>query len=185
MLTFLPSTKPASFSPWMRAASAPGNAPGAALPKTPITRRGSCARAASGHAAAAPHRNVMNSRRFMSRPLRSRRASYHMVVWNLLNPARRRACIEQVRECSCMSPSVAPARRSSSVARHNARSRAVVGRGASHRRYYRGCSAIRPLCVGDHRRGAIGIAYFYWRASDGRRWRHAPTAPRNCRTQRA
>ena len=40
-----------------------------------------CARAASGHVAAAPPRNVMNSRRFMSRPLRSR-TSYHIVVCN-------------------------------------------------------------------------------------------------------
>src|SRR5262249_26060843 len=80
MLTFLPSVKPVSFSPWMRPASAPGNAPGAALPKTPITRRGSCARAVTDHVAAAPPRNVMNSRRFISRPFRLRRTRHPDII---------------------------------------------------------------------------------------------------------
>jgi hypothetical protein len=38
------------------------------LDRTPITFRGSWARAISGHVAAAMPRNVMNSRRFMGRP---------------------------------------------------------------------------------------------------------------------
>ncbi len=46
---------------------------GPRLHRTPTTRRGSCAPAESGDVAATPPRNVMNSRRFMSRPSRSRK----------------------------------------------------------------------------------------------------------------
>ena len=69
--TFRPSTKPASLRPWRkRAMFCVG--PAADVPsRYPITGiAGCCARAASGHAAAAPPRSVMNSRRFIRSPRR-------------------------------------------------------------------------------------------------------------------
>ena len=62
------------------------NASGEKLLRNPITGIvGCCARAASGHAAAAPPSSVMNSRRFMAPLLRPRAAHYHTV-------ARERCC---------------------------------------------------------------------------------------------
>jgi hypothetical protein len=57
MLMFSPSRKPATSSPWMKAASDPGIG---ALPRTPMTRRGSCA--SCGHPDTAPPRNVTKRR---------------------------------------------------------------------------------------------------------------------------
>src|SRR5215468_10396424 len=60
---------------------------------------GSCARAASGHAAAAPPSSVMNSRRFIRSPRRRARAAYRefgaqgalAVVKLIIRSPRRRA----------------------------------------------------------------------------------------------
>ena len=83
MLIILPSTKPASFSPRRKAGIATSaKKPGKPKPdRTPITRRCSCARAASGHVAAAP-RNAMNSRRFISRPSGRARHATTFVIRN-------------------------------------------------------------------------------------------------------
>jgi len=72
----------------------------------------------------------------------------------LLTP--RKSVVPALSRCerSCMSPNVAPVRRSGSIARRNARSRAVVRTTASHRRYYRACSAIRPRRLSQDRRTA-------------------------------
>jgi len=51
-----------------------------------------------------------------------------------------------------MSPSVAPVRRSGSIARRNARSRAVVTTSSVSQRYYRACPALRPLGLSQGRR---------------------------------
>jgi hypothetical protein len=59
MLILLPSTKPVSFSPWTKAATAPGNVSEELLLRSAITLRGSCARARDTHAAA-PAKRVMN-----------------------------------------------------------------------------------------------------------------------------
>jgi hypothetical protein len=65
MLTFLPSTKPPSSSPWTKAAGAPWNVRRDPLPRKPTVRRGPCARAAATHAVA-PAATVMKSRRLGS-----------------------------------------------------------------------------------------------------------------------
>src|SRR5262249_23373147 len=63
--TFSPSIKPASFRPWRKARSRSASVSGDAAWRNPTTGTvGCCARAASGHAAAAPPRRVMNSHRF-------------------------------------------------------------------------------------------------------------------------
>src|SRR5215831_5605696 len=67
MLMSLPSMKPVSFSPWIKAASLPGYVSEDEPPRKPITFRGSCAPAGDTHAAALPRR-VMNSRRRMLVP---------------------------------------------------------------------------------------------------------------------
>jgi len=65
MATFWPSIKPASASPLRKAATRLAFSSGDPACRNPITgTAGCCARAASGHAAAAPNR-VMNWRRFM------------------------------------------------------------------------------------------------------------------------
>ena len=62
--TLSPSTKPASFRPWRNPRDTSVNASGDWLLRKPITGiAGCCARAASGQAAAAPPRSVMNARR--------------------------------------------------------------------------------------------------------------------------
>ena len=68
MATLRPSTKPASLKPCRNAASVrePMAVVAARNPTTGIA--GCCARAASGHAAAAPPSSVMNSRRFIRSP---------------------------------------------------------------------------------------------------------------------
>src|SRR5262245_7732383 len=61
MLMFSPSRKPATSSPLMKAASDPGIS---ALPRTPLTRRGSCVRPMATQDMAPP-RNVTKSRRLI------------------------------------------------------------------------------------------------------------------------
>jgi len=63
--TLRPSTYPTSFRLWLNRAQAVANRLDDTLPRNPTTGiAGCCARAASGHAAAAPPRSAMNSRRF-------------------------------------------------------------------------------------------------------------------------
>src|SRR5262245_47328501 len=70
--TFWPSTKPSSFRPCWNAATKCMNPADGVLRRKPITGiAGCCARAASGHAAAAPPSSVRNSRRFNSNCIRS------------------------------------------------------------------------------------------------------------------
>src|SRR5215813_6053228 len=64
--TFLPSTKPVSLKPCRKADSIGPSVTGDLPLKYPITGIGCCARAARGHAAAAPPSSVMNWRRLMS-----------------------------------------------------------------------------------------------------------------------
>ena len=76
MATLRPSAKPASprprWNPAMRSVHCAADTPCS----TPITGiAGCCARAASGHVAAAPPRSAMNSRRFMSAPKAQETAS--------------------------------------------------------------------------------------------------------------
>ena len=64
MATFWPSTNPASPRPCRNAVSWRAKSAAAVLLKNPITGiAGCCARAANGHAATAPPKSVMNSRR--------------------------------------------------------------------------------------------------------------------------
>src|SRR5262249_35853648 len=63
--TFCPSTKPISPRPLRNAARYSANVSNEPNPRNPITGIACCARAASGHAAAAPPSSVMNSRRFI------------------------------------------------------------------------------------------------------------------------
>jgi hypothetical protein len=68
--TFWPTRNPASARPCWKAAKAPANASGLLTWRNPITGIfGCCALAASGHAAAAPPRRVMKSRRCMKLPV--------------------------------------------------------------------------------------------------------------------
>src|SRR5262249_54100499 len=66
MLTFWPSTNPAPARPWRNASKEPwAKLFGDRVLRNPITGiTGCCARAATGHAAAAPLTSDMNSRRF-------------------------------------------------------------------------------------------------------------------------
>jgi hypothetical protein len=66
--TVRPSLQPSSRSRCTKATVHRLQAEGVAVPSSPMVGRSPacCARAASGHAAAAPPRTVMNSRRFMS-----------------------------------------------------------------------------------------------------------------------
>src|SRR6516164_4258893 len=75
--TFWPSIKPASFRPWRNLSARSSDQSGDLLSRNPITGiAGGCARAASGHAAAAPSSD-MNERRFIIRSPRLRaRAGY-------------------------------------------------------------------------------------------------------------
>src|SRR6266567_8735574 len=72
MATLLPSTNPASFRPCRKGSTVYAKPVAGVLLRNPTTGiAGCCARAASGHpAAAAPPRSVMNSRRFIRSPLR-------------------------------------------------------------------------------------------------------------------
>jgi hypothetical protein len=70
--TLRPSTKPASASPFRKAATRLALPSGEPACKNPITGNSCCARAASGHAAAEPPRIVMNSRRFTATPFSQR-----------------------------------------------------------------------------------------------------------------
>src|SRR6266436_3409 len=69
MATFKPSTNPASFSPWLKARRRSTFGSGEEGCRNPITGIVGCccARAASGHAIAAPPISVMNSRRLVCR----------------------------------------------------------------------------------------------------------------------
>ena len=69
ILTFWPSTNPVSFRPRRNATIKLVSAAGQPGKRTPTTDFAACcARAESGHAAAAPPRSVMNSRRFIGLP---------------------------------------------------------------------------------------------------------------------
>src|SRR5438445_4574847 len=99
MVTFWPSMKPLSFRPRWNAGT--NGHEGDALPRKPITGIGDCcARAASGHAAAAPPRSPMNSRRLMpdtASPLQSVYCTLSLpqsgrqVLWAGLNCSESRA----------------------------------------------------------------------------------------------
>ena len=83
-LMLRPSTQPSSASPCRNADKRawPSASSAARFTRTPIsrTRSACCARATIGHAAAAPPSSVMNSRRFMARPLRPEAPHYHTLV---------------------------------------------------------------------------------------------------------
>src|SRR5476651_2652088 len=67
--TFRPSTRPVSVRPCRKAAIRDAYAPADVLLRSPITGIvGCCPSAVSGHAATAPPRSVMNSRRRISAP---------------------------------------------------------------------------------------------------------------------
>src|SRR6516165_2802666 len=77
MRTVCPSSYPACFNARWMAATGPDGALAdeeARNPTTGIVIAGCCARAANGHAAAAPPSNVINSRRFNS--------------WNCIQPSQ-------------------------------------------------------------------------------------------------
>src|SRR5215467_5128020 len=64
MMTFWPSTNPASRKPWRNADTSSADSPGARAPTNPITGVADCcARAASGHAVAEPTIPLTKSRR--------------------------------------------------------------------------------------------------------------------------
>src|SRR5262249_18355697 len=66
MLTFWPSTNPATPRPWRKASREPwAKLFGDRVFRNPTTGIACCARTASGHDTAAPPRNVMNSRRWI------------------------------------------------------------------------------------------------------------------------
>src|SRR6516165_514391 len=72
--------KPVWLRPCLNAATFAANFSCDAPCSNPTTgMAGCCARAASGHPAAAPPRNVMNSRRLTGRPLNQRVLPYHAV----------------------------------------------------------------------------------------------------------
>src|SRR5215510_3165564 len=74
MATFLPSTNPTSFRPCRKGSTVYAKPVAGVLLRNPITGiAGCCARVASGHAAAPPPSNVMNSRRFIFRLIQSPR----------------------------------------------------------------------------------------------------------------
>src|SRR5262245_26021530 len=76
MATFLPSTNPASFRPCRKGSTVYAKPAAGVLLRNPTTGIAvCCARAATGHAAAAPPNSVMNSRRFIRSPRRRGRAS--------------------------------------------------------------------------------------------------------------
>src|SRR5262249_5007118 len=74
--TSRPSAKPASLKPRRNAATDGAHSLAVALPRTPITGIACCARAASGHAAAAPPRSAMKLRRVIRSPRRRGRAPW-------------------------------------------------------------------------------------------------------------
>src|SRR5262249_61880864 len=75
--TVRPSIQPSSRSRCTKAAVHGLQAEGTAVPRYPtVGSFGCCARAASGHAAAAPPRSVMNSRLFTRSPRRKARAAW-------------------------------------------------------------------------------------------------------------
>src|SRR6516162_9196006 len=74
MLTFWPSTNPATPRPWRNASKEPwAKLVGDRVLRNPTTGTPGCARAASGHAAAVPPRSVMKARRFIFRLIQSPR----------------------------------------------------------------------------------------------------------------
>src|ERR1700691_1770600 len=93
MFIFLPSTKPVSFSPLKKAAIPTSEFKLGSKPaRTPITLRGSCARAGDTHAAAPPRRE-MNSRRLMGllyrrglHPTTSLKIADLRIIWDLGRP---------------------------------------------------------------------------------------------------
>src|SRR5262249_34129792 len=67
MATFRPSAYPVSPRPWRKALTRLANTAGDSGPRYPITGiAGCCARAVSGHVAAAAPQRVINSRRLTS-----------------------------------------------------------------------------------------------------------------------
>jgi hypothetical protein len=75
------STKPSSLKPAWKAVRKFTKVRGEPLLRKPITGvAGCCARAASGHATAAPPTSVMNSRRLTVSPPQAKTAYYHTIV---------------------------------------------------------------------------------------------------------
>src|SRR5262249_40621389 len=96
-MTFWPSMKPASFKPWRKEATRCVASASGASRRKPITGIvGCCARAVSGHAAAALPRSVMNSRRLIVAPRGQNHAPHRLTAVRVLERGERGANCDQL-----------------------------------------------------------------------------------------
>src|SRR5262249_54293669 len=97
MPTLRCSTYPASTRPCRNAETASSNAPGDPLLRNPTTGIAACcARAASGDAATAPPRSVMNSRRLIGRPQGQNHAPHRLTAVRVLERGKGDANCDQL-----------------------------------------------------------------------------------------
>src|SRR5262245_59397253 len=186
MPTFRCSIYPVSPKPWRNAATRCAKAFGEPLLRNPITGiTGCCARAASGHAAAAPPRSRMNSRRLMGTFVRLRAAHYHAV-------AEERRCASQqklranvadgsraaVRATLALSPLCPPKRKSEALfvtsengmdrprsrpQRHSEDCRGLSAEGAPHASRIHGSRSDRHWNRYGQEHTSHGRSRFVWR----------------------